>query len=56
LSDMPRDHLCPEDLAEPADTTARDRLEAELKRALWAQRASRSWADFAAAQAPQPNR
>jgi len=27
---MPRDHVRPEDLAEPVDTTARDRLEAEL--------------------------
>jgi len=53
---MPRDHLRPEELAEPAGETARDRLEAQLKRAVWAQRASRSWADFAAAQAPQPNR
>ena len=52
---MPRDPLHPEDLAEAADKAARERLEAELKRALWAQRASRSWAALTAAKAPQSN-
>jgi hypothetical protein len=53
---MPRDHLSPEELAEPAENEARARLEAEMKRALWAQQASRSWAAFAAVTAAQPNR
>ena len=53
---MPRDHLRPEEMSEPADKVARERLEAELKRALWAQRASRSWAGLAAAGASQPSR
>ena len=53
---MPRDHLRPEELAEPADKAARERLEAEMKRALWAQQASRSWAAFTALTAAQPNR
>lgn len=52
---MPRDHLRPDDLAEPAEKAARDRLEAEMKRALWAQQASRSWAALTAAKALQPN-
>jgi tRNA nucleotidyltransferase/poly(A) polymerase len=52
---MPRDHLHPEDLAEPAEKVARERLEAEMKRALWAQQASRSWAALTAAKASQPN-
>jgi hypothetical protein len=52
---MPRDDLRPEDLAEPADKAARDRLDAELKRALWAQQASRSWAALTAAKKLQPN-
>jgi len=55
LSDMPRDHVRPEEVAEPADKAARERLEAEMKRALWAQRASRSWAALTAAKAPQSN-
>ena len=53
---MPRDNLLPEDTAEPVDTAARQRLEAEMKRALWAQQASRSWAAYTAAEALQPNR
>lgn len=52
---MPRDHLRPEDLAESAEKAARDRLEAEMKRALWAQQASRSWAALTASKALQPN-
>jgi hypothetical protein len=52
---MPRDDLRPEELAEPADKAARERLEAEMKRALWAQRASRSWAALTAANGSQPN-
>jgi hypothetical protein len=48
---MPRDNLLPEDTAEPVDTAARQRLEAEMKRALWAQQASRSWAAYTAAEA-----
>jgi hypothetical protein len=51
---MPRDDL-PEEPADPTDKAAHERLEAEMKRALWAQRASRSWAALAAAQARQPN-
>lgn len=50
---MPRDNLRPEDQAEPADKAARERLEAEMQRALWAQRASRAWA---AQLATHPNR
>jgi hypothetical protein len=50
---MPGDHLRPE---EPADKAARARLEAEMKRALWAQQAARSWAALAAPPAAQPNR
>jgi hypothetical protein len=53
---MPRDHLRPEELAEPADKAARERLEAEMKRALWAQQACRSWASLTALTAAQPNR
>ncbi|WP_428686026.1 hypothetical protein [Reyranella sp.] len=53
---MPRDHLHPEDQAEPASKAAREQLEAALKRALWAQQASRSWAAHTAAEALQPNR
>lgn len=41
---MPRDDLRPEELTEPADKAARERLESEMQRALWAQRASRTWA------------
>ena len=52
---MPRDHLYPEEQAEPADKAARERLEAEMKRALWAQQASRAWAAFAPARVSQPN-
>ncbi len=52
---MPRDHLRPEDLAEPADKAARERVEAEMKRALWAQQASKSWAALTSAKALQPN-
>jgi hypothetical protein len=52
---MPRDSLSPEELAEAADKAARERLAAEMKRALWAQQASRSWAAFAAT-AVQPSR
>lgn len=44
LVGMPRDNLRPEELVEPADKAARERLEAEMQRALWAQRASRTWA------------
>jgi len=53
---MPRDHPSPEELAEPADKAARERLEAEMKRALWAQQASRSRAALTALTAAQPNR
>lgn len=52
---MPRDNLRPEDQAEPADKAARERLEAEMQRALWAQRASKSWAALTAAKALHPN-
>jgi len=53
---MPRDNLRPEDLAEAADKKAAcERVEAELKRALWAQQASRSWAALTAAKPPQSN-
>ena len=52
---MPRDHLRPEDLPEPADKAARERLEAAMKRAMWAQQASRSWEALTAAKASQPN-
>jgi hypothetical protein len=52
---MPRDHLRPEDLAEAADEAARERLEVELQRARWAQRASRSWAALTAAKDSQSN-
>ncbi|WP_425068048.1 hypothetical protein [Reyranella sp.] len=52
---MPRDHLRPEDQSEPANEAARERLDAELKRALWAQQASRSWAALTAAKKLQPN-
>jgi len=52
---MPRDPLSPEELAEAADKAARERLAAEMKRALWAQQASRSWAAHLAA-AVQPSR
>lgn len=52
---MPRDNLRPEDLVEPAEKAARERLEAEMKRALWAQQASRSWAAVTAAKDFQPN-
>lgn len=45
---MPRDNLRPEDQAELADKAARERLEAEMQRALWAQRASRTWAIYTA--------
>jgi hypothetical protein len=53
---MPRDHLPPDDLAEPADKATRERLEAAMKRALWAQQASRSWAALTAEKALQPSR
>lgn len=53
---MPRDNLRPEEMMEPADKANRERLEAALKRALWAQQASRSWAALTAAKALQPNR
>jgi hypothetical protein len=53
---MPRDYLRPADLGEPADKENRDRLEAEIKRALWAQQASKSWAALTAAKALQPSR
>ena len=52
---MPRDHLRPEDLAEAADKAACERLEVELQRARWAQRASRSWAALTAAKDSQSN-
>jgi hypothetical protein len=52
---MPRDHLDPEELREAADKANRERLEAAMKRALWAQQASRSWAALAAT-AVQPSR
>lgn len=52
---MPRDHFRPEDLAEPTDKAARERVEAEMKRALWAQQASKSWAALTAAKALQPS-
>ncbi len=52
---MPRDELPAEELVEPAAKAARERLEAEMKRALWAQRASRSWAALTAAKDLQPN-
>ncbi len=52
---MPRDNLRPEDQVEPADKAARERLEAEMKRALWAQQASKSWAALTAAKALHPN-
>ena len=52
---MPRDHLHPEDLAEAADKAARERLAAELKRALWAQQASKSWAALTVAKGSQSN-
>ena len=52
---MPRDTLRPEDQVEPADKAARERLEAEMKRALWAQQASKSWAALTAAKALHPN-
>jgi len=55
LISMPRDHFPPEDLAEAADKAARERLEAQLKRALWAQQAARSWAALTAENVPQPN-
>jgi hypothetical protein len=53
---MPRDHLLSEEVAEAADKAARERLEAAMKRALWAQQASRSWAALTAVTAPQPSR
>jgi len=53
---MPLDNLHPDDLAEPAEKAARERLEAAMKRALWAQQASRSWAALTAAKALQPSR
>ena len=52
MSNIPRDDLRPE---EPAEKAARERLEVALKRALWAQRASRSWAALSAVRADQPN-
>ena len=52
---MPRDNLRPEDQVEPADKAARERLEAEMKRALWAQQASKSWAALTAAKALHPS-
>lgn len=52
---MPRDNLHSEDQVEPADKAARERLEAEMKRALWAQQASKSWAALTAAKALHPN-
>ena len=55
LVGMPRDHLRPEDLAEAADKAACERLEVELQRARWAQRASRSWAALTAAKDSQSN-
>jgi len=53
---MPRDHLRPDDLIDLAEKAARERLDAELKRALWAQQASRSWAALTDAKALQPSR
>ena len=53
-SHAPR-YLPPEEPIEPADNAARQRLEAEMKRALWAQQASQSWAALTAAKALQPN-
>jgi hypothetical protein len=52
---MPRDDLRPEEQAEAADKAARARLEAEMKRALWAQQASRAWAALTAANGSQSN-
>jgi hypothetical protein len=52
---MPRDDLHPEELVEPADKAARERLEAEMKRALWAHQAARSWAALTAEKVSQPN-
>ena len=52
---MPRDIIPSEEPIQPADTAARKRLETELKRALWAQQASKSWAALSATKALQPN-